>query len=214
MRLTSACTRACGPSEAIPDPDPDLGSRGAGTCTGTPTPPFFSQDSPQRAAEKGPPGEGAAWNHREEGFNRMRPFRSCRPGGSDPGTAWGSPGSAENPCRPPARPPAQCPPTTLSTRPATASFSKLLSAQEWLGEGSERERGTSASRNCRGEGRGVTCFRDTVEGFPESRGKKERREGEQKAYPEGRGGGGVVQGALRQVSGGWSQDRVRGAFHR
>lgn len=23
MRLTSACTRACGPSEAIPDPDPD-----------------------------------------------------------------------------------------------------------------------------------------------------------------------------------------------
>lgn len=36
MRLTSACTRACGPSEAIPDPDP--GSRGAGTCPGTPHP--------------------------------------------------------------------------------------------------------------------------------------------------------------------------------
>lgn len=36
MRLTSACTRACGPSEAIPEPDP--GSRGAGTCPGTPHP--------------------------------------------------------------------------------------------------------------------------------------------------------------------------------
>lgn len=75
--------------------------------------------------------------------------------------------------------------------------------------GGDREKGTPACQNCGEEGRGVTCFRDSDEGFPESREKGEGR-GEQKAYTEDREGGGVVQGALHQVSRGWSQDRVQG----
>lgn len=93
MRLTSACTRACGPSEAIPDLD--LGEQGPVLVAHTL---FLSQDSPQRVTEKGPPREDAAWSHRAEGFSLMRSFQKLQAGRLRPRNRLGlPPGSAENP---------------------------------------------------------------------------------------------------------------------
>lgn len=131
MRLTSACTRACGPSEAIPDPDP--GSRGAGTCPGSPHTPFFSQDSPRRVAEKGPPREDAAWNHRAEGFSRMRSFQKLQAGQLRPRNCVGLPPALRR------IPTTRAVPSYTSHPPRYCKlFPELLHAQEWLGEGRER----------------------------------------------------------------------------
>lgn len=107
MRLTSACTRACGPSEAIPDPDP--GSPGNRDLPGQPHAPFFSQDSLRKAAEKGSPGKVLP------GITRQRGLTAC--GHSEvTGRAAQTPEPRGAPLalrRIPRCPPAQCPPTTL-----------------------------------------------------------------------------------------------------
>lgn len=129
MRLTSACTRACGPSEAIPDLD--LGEQGPVLVAHTL---FLSQDSPQRVTEKGPPGKMLPGVTGQRGLASCGHFRSCRLGGSDPGTAWGSPLALRR------IPTTRAVPSYDTPHPPRYCklFRELLGAQEWLGEGTER----------------------------------------------------------------------------
>lgn len=154
MRLTSACTRACGPSEAIPDPDP--GSRGAGTCPGSPHTPFFSQDSPRRVAEKGPPREDAAWNHRAEGFSRMRSFQKLQAGRLRPRNRVGLPPALRR------IPTTRAVPSYTSHPPRYCKlFPELLGAQSGWGRGRREGDLRLTEPQGRGERGGVLRFRDT-----------------------------------------------------
>lgn len=106
------------PRRRSPIQIPDLGEQEPVLAPHTP---FFSPDSPQRAAEKSP--GGAAWNHKAEGFSRMRSFQKLQAGRLRPRNRMGLPPALR-------RIPttlAQCPPTTLPTRSATASFSGSFS---------------------------------------------------------------------------------------